>query len=595
MRRSANRSQKSPRRGQGPSLLAASLLGVGAVASAFTPLGCSKNSNGADVGTASGSKSPAPVDTAPAAETCADNPLLAGCAPVPGTAPAPASVPEKEQEATFRAPIVTGKYVWSANPDSGRVAVIDAETYEIHAIEAGKGPTYVAAVSADGNQPRAIVINTGGDDAALIELGAQGTLSVVSVPLHQGADSWSVSHDGRIAIAWTDASKAKNPDPTDGFQDVTVVALPDGGAPVPTRLTVGYRPSAIAFNAAGNRAFAITQDGISVLDLDPGAVQLGPLLPLPSASRTSPDVSITPDGSHALARIEGSSSLYDVDLTSGSMTSFDLGGPISDLDLSDDGSRAVAVVQHPAQTPQSPPDAGPVADAGDAGTGSDAGSGALADAGSSAASVSSSEAIFIPIPAGLSDPSQRRSLTSSDPTFGSVVLSADGQHAVLFTTARPTSEVSLVGPDLTPQNVDLIAPVRAVFMTADGGHAIALQDPPRGSVKRGAFSVLTLDSLRAPKLVASDAPTVAVALSPANAERALVTVSDPASNSFGAYLVRTPNLQVDFQSLSSEPLASGTVPDAEKAFVAQVHPEGRISFIALEDGQSREITGFELS
>src|SRR5262249_3237109 len=106
---------------------------------------------------------------------------------------------------------------------------------------------------------------------------------------------------------------------------------------------------------------------------------------------------------------------------------------------------------------------------------------------------------------------------------------------------------------------------------------------------------LTLDSLRAPKLVASDAPTVAVALSPTNSERALVTVSDPSSNSFGAYLVRTPNLQVDYQSLSSEPLASGTVPDAEKAFVAQVHPEGRISFIALDDGQSREITGFELS
>ena len=38
-----------------------------------------------------------------------------------------------------------------------------------------------------------------------------------------------------------------------------------------------------------------------------------------------------------------------------------------------------------------------------------------------------------------------------------------------------------------------------------------------------------------------------------------------------------------------------TVPAAGKGFVAQEHPEGRITFIDLVDGQSREITGFELS
>ena len=86
---------------------------------------------------------------------------------------------------------------------------------------------------------------------------------------------------------------------------------------------------------------------------------------------------------------------------------------------------------------------------------------------------------------------------------------------------------------------------------------VALQDPPAGSQKLGAFSVLSLANVRAPKLVASDAPAVAVAMPPGNAERALVTVSDRARGSFGAFLVRTPNLQVDFTSLPSEPLASG--------------------------------------
>jgi hypothetical protein len=166
---------------------------------------------------------------------------------------------------------------------------------------------------------------------------------------------------------------------------------------------------------------------------------------------------------------------------------------------------------------------------------------------------------------------------------------------VLFTTARASSRVTLVGPDLDARNAELIAPVRAVFVTADGSNAIALQDPPANSVKKGAFSVLSLASVRAPKLVASDAPAVAVALPSGNSERALVTVSNPATGSFGTYLVRTANLQVDFSSLSSEPLSSGTVPGAQKGFVAQVHPEGRITFIDLNDGASREITGFELS
>jgi hypothetical protein len=309
-------------------------------------------------------------------------------------------------------------------------------------------------------------------------------------------------------------------------------------------------------------------------------------------------VSVTPDGSRALARLEGSSSLYDIDLSSGALREIELGGNITDLDLSEDGSRAVAVVQR--TSPTSTPDAGAFEPA-DAGAG-DAGAGdtAAGDAGSSETQASStSQAVFIPIPAGLGDAAARQTLEVPKETFRSVALSSDGARAVLFTTARPTARVTLVGPaaggtGLETRSLDLIAAVRAVFLTADGASAIALQDPPAGSQKKGAFSVLSLGSVRSPKLVASDAPALAVALSSSNSERALVTVSD-AKSSFGVFLVRTPNLQVDFNSLSSEPLASGTVPGAHKGFVAQEHPEGRITFIDLIDGGEREITGFELS
>jgi len=499
--------------------------------------------------------------------------------------------PELEREASFRAPVVTGKYVWSANPSSGRVAIIDAQSYEIRAAVAGLAPTFVAALS--DQPPRALVINTGSDDATLLELAASGEIRTESIGLHQGADSWSVAPGGRLAIAWTDSSKATRPDPTDGFQDITVIELPDGAKPLATRLTVGYRPTAFAFDAAGQHAFGITEDGISVVELAAGAVRLSRLVTLPSTTRTRPDVSVTPDGSRALARLEGSALLYDIDLSSGATREIDLGGNLTDLDLSEDGSRAVAVVQR----------AEPETNAGDAGVsdgdaGAPEGDAGDPDAGASPPAASASSAVFIAIPAGLTDAAARQTLTVPRENFRSVALSSDGAHAVLFTTARPTARVTLVGSygtELEARSLDLIAAVRAVFLTADGANAIALQDPPSGSLKKGAFSVLSLANVRAPKLVASDAPAVAVALPVGNSERALVTVSDPARRSFGAFLVRTPNLQVDFNSLSSEPLASGTVPGAQKAFVAQQHPEGRITFIDLNDGDEREITGFELS
>jgi hypothetical protein len=501
--------------------------------------------------------------------------------PAPGNGPS-SPAPEREVESSFRAPIVTGKYVWSANPDSGKVALIDAATYEVRAVEAGFGPTHVAAVERADGLPRALVINSRGHDATLLELAADDVIRTRRVALHQGADSWSVSPDGRFAIAWSDSRNAAVSEPTDGFQDVTVIELAADGELAATRLTVGYRPASFAF--AGTRAFGVTQDGISVIELA-GDVRLSALVQLPGGARVQPDVSISPDGVRALARIEGSAMLYEVTLASGAISEHELGGRISDLDLSADGTMALAVVQRP-EVGAVPDDAGAgvAPDAGDAGA--DAGAVPEVESGES-------EALFIPLPAGLADASLRRSLRAPAQSFGSVVLSGDGQRAVLFSTGRASGRVTVVDRALTSRNLDLIAAVRAVFVTPDGAHALALQTPPAGSVRRGAFSVFSLADVRAPKLVASDAPAETVALLPDGSDRALVSVSEPGS--YGAYLVRMPNLQVDFNELPSRPLATGMIPSAGKGFVAQAHPEGRITFIDLADGEGREITGFELS
>jgi hypothetical protein len=94
----------------------------------------------------------------------------------------------------------------------------------------------------------------------------------------------------------------------------------------------------------------------------------------------------------------------------------------------------------------------------------------------------------------------------------------------------------------------------------------------------------------------TDAPVFAVAESAGPSARAIVTVSDGVAN-FAAYVVRMPELVVDTIKLPSRPLAgaTGLVPEAGVAYIAQAHPQGRITFINLETGVPRTITGFELS
>jgi hypothetical protein len=58
--------------------------------------------------------------------------------------------------------------------------------------------------------------------------------------------------------------------------------------------------------------------------------------------------------------------------------------------------------------------------------------------------------------------------------------------------------------------------------------------------------------------------------------------------------VHLASLEQTFIPLASPPLAAGMVPSANRAFVAQAHPEGRITFVNLDDGSEHTLTGFEL-
>jgi hypothetical protein len=215
-------------------------------------------------------------------------------------------------------------------------------------------------------------------------------------------------------------------------------------------------------------------------------------------------------------------------------------------------------------------------------------------------------AVLMPVASIFNPPHQYVSV-ALDEVFGSVDLgSQDGQTALLYSNGIPSTHLTLLGlPSAAAakhRTVDLKLPVFSAVSTPDGAHAIALLKPPVGSKQPGAFAVVPVAKDLPAKIQGTQAATVPLdvtkpaAMVAIDDQRALVTVTDGAAVSY-AYLVAMPELTVDAFQLDSVPLpqASGLVLDANQAFVAQQHPEGRITFIDLETRELHTLTGFELA
>jgi hypothetical protein len=467
----------------------------------------------------------------------------------------PPPPPEKELETAYEAPVATDHYVWTANPTTGKVALISADDFSVRLAEAGNAPTTVAALPGH-DEDAAIVLNAGSNDATVLRLGTDGAIQSQMLRTHAGANAVEVSPSGKWALIWSNAAleSATALDPTDGLQDVTVAKLDDD--PVTTTiLTVGYRPSAVSFDTAEEHAFFVTAPGMTVVDLGdaPHPDRDVVLTDDPVSDQAARDVSVTPDGAYAVVRLDGQKTLGFVDLAAGTRTSVALLDYVTDLDLSADGKQAFAVS-----------------------------GGAL---------------VVVPVPPGDAAPNTFARASAEGEVGRSVTLSPDTSLALLYSnaTADPYLGILTGGGDWSAyagRAVDLKAPVQAAFSAPDGQHGITFQTPAAGSSKEGAFSIVSAQLDRAPKIIGTDAPPTALAFSSDGAE-AVITTRDLDHERYGMYLVELGSLEQTFIQLSSPPLSAGIV--GNYGFVAQAHPEGRITFVNLTDASQRTLTGFELA
>jgi hypothetical protein len=375
--------------------------------------------------------------------------------------------------------------------------------------------------------------------------------------VHDGANAWAVSEDGRFAIAWTRSDTEQNLDPTSGSQDITVLDLVEARS---QRLSVGFNPSQVVINDSSSKAFVVNDDGVSVVELgdDPQVSLLVHVSEDPLEEPAARDVSILPDGSFAVVRVEGSSLLRIVDLAEeNSLALYDLGAPIADVDLSRDGSLAPAAVPGFRQV------------------------------------------VLVPVPPSV-PAEQLERVTVPDEIPSSVTLSDEAELALLYQNGAENSHLTVLDlrPDMARalRTVDVKGPVSAAFAAPGAESAIALQRPMKGSSKAGLFSGVPTRERRSAKIVGTEALPSALAFD-AEGRFALVTIGNEKSTVHGVYCVRLETMQEGFLQLASPPStgATGIVEQVGRGFVAQQHPEGRITFIELDTARAHTITGFELA
>jgi len=494
--------------------------------------------------------------------------------PSPGGGGGP---PAPEVEYVLGTPVSSQRYVYVALTEQDELARIDGYTGEVVARPVGDAPRDVGAIpGADG----AVVLDATNGTASIVRP-AGSTDTVRVLPTLPRLNRLDLDPSGRFAVLWFDLAKAiadGGIGGTGSFQDVTVLRLAPGGEKA-VNLTVGFRPREVEFDATGNRAYVITEDGVSVIDLAI-AVTSGPTIvpPIPVADPLAPptsiEVDIVPSGDYAAVRRTGVSALRVVRLgasipgqSQGQMFDLPLASPPTDIDLAPDGTRVYAVLREAKQL------------------------------------------AIVDVPGDVLDPTGVELVDLASATVGSLVLSKDGRRALLFTNATLDERLTMIKldqPGYPAVTWPMKKAARAVGIsptvtTALVLHAKAPGDPATAGTideyidRSYGYSLIDLATGFA-KLQLTPVDPGPFAYAP-DGSKVYVALDggDAISATRALQIVTAQTGVVTTKQLGSPPSAVGILPAAGQAFAAQRHPLGRITFMNLATDALRTVTGFDLN
>jgi len=452
-------------------------------------------------------------------------------------------------------PAATDKYVFVANTTNNTVAKIEESTHVITSIPVGMMPTIVDVTP---DNKTAVVFNSGDYSVSLIDI---STDTVSTLPVDMYDNNMVLSPSGNVAITYFDPSKSSSfaANPTRNFNEISIVNIISGTS---TLVNVGYLPYMIMFTADGSKAIAVTTSMLSVIDLNNSYVVTRYQLVNPLLQKIVPSsLKLTSDGRFALAVIQNSSDIVIQDIINGNQTILALGPTVTDIALTIDSSRAIAVNE---------------------------GNGSLSYITLSTFSVTTQ-------------------YTGLD--INHIVVSPDGKGAMLYTNS-PTTTTSagesvyvLSFTDGSIQSYPVIKAVNSVIMvpfttTTGISSAIIVHTGPGGSssdpvqqffFNHYAITMFDMTTGVATPVALVSAPTLFAVSNDGVYGYAMMPDTDAVAIlnfvtqlSTGVYVPSTPTF-------------IGVMPGTHTAYIGETYPLGRLSFIEPDSSTLLStVTGFEL-
>lgn len=464
--------------------------------------------------------------------------------------------PEEEEERRMLVPAQTDAYVFVANPDLDTVTRVNVRTLRVDTTPVGTRPEIVLTTA---DYRKAVVFNEGDDTVSVIDA---DTLHQDVIEVRDNLNQMVLSPDGRWAVLWHSAAAESPDDPApDGILSFNEVSFVDIESSMHYPMAVGFDPRMVRFTPDMMLAVVVSDAYLATIDLTltPLLPELTELMPGVLDPPEAEEVVLSPDGRYAWVRQFGAQELLVVDLASRTVEAVAAGDNPTDLDLSPDGSEAVAVAR-----------------------------------GSAELYVFSSESPFL-------DP--RVVALPADGSYGSLLFDPTGEKGILYTTASLMERFG-VWESATDSVIErpLVKPVDAIDVTPTGGSLLVfhtLQDGPNTDptfAGEPALTLVDLDDLRSNPLLLPEEPTA---------------WATSTTGRLGYFIMEgAPYLEVlDFVTLlpeeyelASPPIFLGALPDLAPddgdeppAWVSQQHPLGRISFFDPDDASLETLTGFELN
>lgn len=517
--------------------------------------------------------------------------------------------PENEDEGDFRVPRASGRFVYSASETTDSVAVIDSSTLAIDVVGVGRGPTVVAALSAEGS---VVVLDQGSDDVALLRTAASGATTVEIVPSSPGANNLAVSPDGQLVFVYHDVDGPEEQGPGSD-QELTVI---DVAMEQVYEMTVGAHPRDVAFDSTSSVAYVVTDDGVNVVyraELPSiGLPDLVPVVDDPAIDPAKLEIQVAADQGTALARVAGDTRVFATDLATGEQLDYGLPAPATDLDIAADGS--FAIVTMPSLSGSRFVELGLPVESGATPVvhevpGEYVGLAHLSPDGETMLLYTTVDpfASQMEVEPGYADPRDPLAATGGSGSSGEGSSTGDastggeddgGDTGAVPPDQDPRQRVTIArrGGGSWSERITLFVdqPVVSVGMAPDGANAMLLHEASAEGAVPWSYTLLDLTKqFPVKKLQMVEAEPGPVMFTP-DGDRAVVLLRDDAAGVRRVDLVDLRSFIVDGLGLGSPPEGAGYVDATEKLFVSQEHPTGRITFLDRE-GSVETVTGYRLN